>query len=148
MDELEYWRRQATTWKLRSELWKKRYQDLKDEADIKNMPKKRKPKKRKPKPRREVISSISGICGPSFNPGDQWTAKPKQGTITTDERGEVKARARYACEICGVKLKKYQGNVHHIDRDIYNNAMTNLLYLCVPCHLDQHPEKQGLPRTG
>lgn len=28
--------------------------------------------------------------------------------------------------------------VHHIDKDRLNNDMGNLVYLCVPCHLDKH----------
>jgi hypothetical protein len=48
----------------------------------------------------------------------------------------VRKRDNYECQICGKKQEKlnYKLNVHHIDFNKKNNALSNLMSLCKPCH--------------
>ncbi len=45
-----------------------------------------------------------------------------------------------ACEICGETQNKYM-NIHHIDGNIHNNEILNLIKLCNECHDNIHYNK-------
>lgn len=45
------------------------------------------------------------------------------------------------CQICGKKKKSFQMVVHHIDENVYNNTLTNLMKLCRSCHIKIHRDK-------
>jgi hypothetical protein len=55
-------------------------------------------------------------------------------------RGRKQARLLYPvlspCEGCGVEAK----HRHHVDHNCLNNARSNVRFLCVKCHLKEHPE--------
>jgi len=42
----------------------------------------------------------------------------------------------FGCEECG--FKEYILDFHHIDKNIENNELTNLKYLCPNCHARYH----------
>ena len=43
----------------------------------------------------------------------------------------------HTCRLCGFKAKKWQ-EVHHVDDDHTNNALSNLATVCIFCHMVQH----------
>ena len=45
------------------------------------------------------------------------------------------ARDRHMCQLCGLTTDL---EVHHVDHDPFNNAWSNLLTLCRPCHMRHH----------
>ncbi|PID37302.1 MAG: hypothetical protein CSA24_03310 [Deltaproteobacteria bacterium] len=59
--------------------------------------------------------------------GDDWTP---------ELRGRVMLRDDHRCQVCGAWNAVLQ--VHHVDHDRRNNAETNLLTVCAPCHLAYH----------
>lgn len=53
----------------------------------------------------------------------------------------VRYRDEYKCQGCGRIVKPGDGrqhNVHHIDHDIANNNLDNLITLCASCHGKAH----------
>lgn len=52
-----------------------------------------------------------------------------------------------ACARCGHDGSVHKIQIHHRDRNPYNNAPENLEPLCVPCHKTEHPSKRG-PRKA
>jgi hypothetical protein len=56
-------------------------------------------------------------------------------------RAAVMRRAGWICETPGCGRIAQQ--VHHVDGDPGNNAMTNLLGVCVPCHRALEAEKRA-----
>jgi len=53
-------------------------------------------------------------------------------------KDRVKLRDNHKCRNPRCKYDGDFFNVHHIDIDIYNNDMSNLIYLCVSCHGAAH----------
>ncbi len=51
----------------------------------------------------------------------------------------VRERARWRCDLCGVRLESFKRalHVHHRDRDKSNNRWANLQPLCAVCHAVQ-----------
>jgi 5-methylcytosine-specific restriction endonuclease McrA len=52
-------------------------------------------------------------------------------------RAVVLTRDRDCCQDCGDPATV----VHHVDGDATNDALPNLVSLCVPCHLARHRDK-------
>jgi hypothetical protein len=69
----------------------------------------------------------------------------KKGKVKVNKRRSAKNEARKrareikksidVCEVCGGSGKLH---VHHIDRDVFNNAHENLVKLCIQCHIEEH----------
>ncbi len=54
------------------------------------------------------------------------------------KRYAVIRRADFKCEACNKEIG-YNGNVHHKTyNNIFNEPMTDLIYLCKSCHFDVH----------
>lgn len=63
-------------------------------------------------------------------------------------RAALKAAGRpMVCEGDGC-CTIYGLQVHHIDGDISNNNLDNLMYLCVGCHSIIHPDRDNLILSG
>jgi hypothetical protein len=87
---------------------------------------------------------------------DRYSADWKN--IATTKKQSV----NWVCERCGVQcLKAGEGKglsateryrlrmaVHHCDYDPANNSPSNLMSLCLPCHLHYHRRQQGNVTPG
>lgn len=51
---------------------------------------------------------------------------------------KIKTRDIFTCQCCFSGFETRQLDVHHIDRDKYNNVETNLVTVCKPCHKAIH----------
>lgn len=83
---------------------------------------------------------------PSYTDGSRVNGKtPNYGNdFTTSLKRSVKIRDSFNCQEClsnfsGKKSK--QLDVHHIDKNRYNNSMDNLVSLCKSCHTKLHWDK-------
>jgi hypothetical protein len=71
---------------------------------------------------------------------------------------EIKQRSGYCCQRCGIQCltpgnsyrhlprrirSKYTAQVHHRDRQPFNNNPDNLVALCTGCHLHYHQGQKG-----
>lgn len=78
--------------------------------------------------------TLVGDKNPNWKPYDEKKLYKSQNKIVRREL----IRERVFCERCGTQ-KRLQ--VHHINRDYYNNSTNNLMLLCVFCHADWHEER-------
>lgn len=58
-------------------------------------------------------------------------------------RSAARGRAGYvvkkkSCNRCGHDGSEHRLEIHHKDRDVYNNDPENLEVLCDPCHTEEH----------
>lgn len=53
-------------------------------------------------------------------------------------RNEIRKRDNFKCQYCGLLESNHKRElcVHHIDYNKENNKKSNLITLCIPCHLD------------
>ena len=90
------------------------------------------------------VNGMLGKCGelhPSY--GKEF---PKGVDNPSFKGGKYRYRDKYlfyhsgdiVCERCGISLSNQKWDVHHIDENHSNNAVTNLMGLCVPCHQKFH----------
>ena len=85
-------------------------------------------KQHTPESRRLMSSAAKARSIPGIGSyGDDWTP---------ELRGRVMLRDGHRCQVCGAPDAVLQ--VHHVDHDRTNNAETNLLTVCAPCHLAYH----------
>jgi 5-methylcytosine-specific restriction endonuclease McrA len=101
-------------------------------------------KQRKPIERKTPLKSTGGLKRTSSPKSSSGPTKPKRQRDTGPKRAvrdEVKKRASYGCEICGRWLGEHDGEIHHRHgrqiggtRRAWINWLTNLVYLCQPCH--------------
>lgn len=58
------------------------------------------------------------------------------------QRQIVLIRDEHKCQLCrkDAHTFKIQGRVHHIDGDVKNNKLTNLVLLCFSCHGKVHAQ--------
>ena len=55
-------------------------------------------------------------------------------------RLELKRNNNFKCQLCGKECQN--GHAHHISRQVENvHDISNLMYLCRPCHQLQHPSQ-------
>ena len=47
----------------------------------------------------------------------------------------LRERDKYCCRLCSVREDKVKLHIHHIDYDKTNNNPTNLISLCINCHM-------------
>lgn len=79
----------------------------------------------------------------------------KDGTSYTkefqDSRAPILERDNFQCQMCGEaevknQTKRYKGvsnlHIHHIDHNPQNNDYTNLITLCITCHIRHHKTKK------
>lgn len=79
------------------------------------------------------IGVNAGAKNPAWKGGvAKWDYAPEWKRIAR----QVREEARYTCERCGERRKRWGRalHVHHIDKNKLNNERTNLVALCAPCH--------------
>jgi len=71
----------------------------------------------------------------------------KYGTEFSKElKDRIRNRDNYECQVCKITEKEHLINskktlvIHHIDGNKYNNNTSNLVSLCVSCHIIMHWE--------
>jgi len=82
-----------------------------------------------------ISSSVAGVNNPSWKGGSSIYRK-----LAFEEY-----RMEKKCETCG-SLKLI--DVHHIDKDKYNNKKENLQILCRSCHTRHHATGRNNPMYG
>ncbi len=50
-------------------------------------------------------------------------------------RRKIRKRDNYTCQLCESKKTKRALSIHHIDYDKQNSHPTNLISLCINCHM-------------
>jgi ribosomal protein L40E len=84
----------------------------------------------------------------------KWNQRQVETARNNLNTSETTARSRYECRSarkdfclnCGVRLSDKQKpflEVHHKDRNPWNNAKANLQTLCSPCHHDLHAKEDS-----
>jgi len=86
--------------------------------------------------RPEVLEKLSGEKNNFYRHGRGYVSYPKE--FTPRLREEVRERDEYTCQMPGCLIHQEGRNfpVHHIDYDRNNNDKTNLITLCVKCHVE------------
>jgi len=79
--------------------------------------------------RKKASFNRSGSKNPSWFGGKSF--EPYSIDWTPMLRKEVRERDCYTCQICG----NFGKHVHHIDYDKKNCSKSNLITLCIPCHM-------------
>ena len=74
-----------------------------------------------------------------MNPGYQPEYRPQEPAYYMRARRKFKKvfPGLHICSVCGVFKKKYM-EIHHIDKDITNNDISNLKMVCRDCHKEIH----------
>ncbi len=84
---------------------------------------------------KSVILNL-GIARQSGNPSSISTTDKSavvKGVLTPEIRKAVLDRDNQTCQCCGFRAEKYQ-DIHFIDQNRQNVAMTNLATTCIFCH--------------
>lgn len=74
-----------------------------------------------------------------MNPGYQPEYRPKAAGYYMRARRTFKKiyPNLHTCSICGIIKNRYM-EIHHIDKDITNNDISNLEMVCRDCHVGIH----------
>lgn len=86
-------------------------------------------------------------CSKSMQHNNNWQGGKsfeKYGLEFNDDlRKLIRKRDNFTCQICGINQKqlKRKLHVHHIDKNKKNNNPTNLVSLCINCHMKLHRER-------
>lgn len=98
--------------------------------------------------------NMSGSNNPMYGQGDKirgdkngsWKGgisnDPYEGTFTEQLKTEVRKRDKFTCKVCG----ENGFDVHHIDYDKLNSAMSNLVTLCHSCHMKTNFNRENWVR--
>ena len=62
-------------------------------------------------------------------------------------RQKALERDKYTCQCCGFRAEKWQ-EVHHVNDDHSDNRISNLLTVCMFCHLTQHIGLAGMNKEA
>jgi hypothetical protein len=86
--------------------------------------------------RPEVLDKVSGENSNFYRTGKGRTAYPKEFCPKLKE--EIRRRDEYMCQMpdCYKTQSGATHPVHHIDHNRHNNDKSNLITLCVQCHVD------------
>ena len=94
-----------------------------------------------------------GKNNPAYKNGSSYNKISWRGNDWETLRKEVYIRDNYICQDCGIKCeskKSYKNSdniiqCHHIENYKYNknNDKTNLVTLCLKCHLKKHRKQKG-----
>jgi len=72
----------------------------------------------------------------------QWrggiSRHPYPPEFSEDLKHSARERDGFTCLLCGVGENGAVHDVHHINRDKYNNDLPNLISLCRSCHMKAH----------
>lgn len=81
------------------------------------------------------VNGMLGM-GAAKNPGWTWGRRDYHAILVQHEKRE--------CALCGSTDSKV--NAHHVDENRQNYLLSNLMWLCVPCHMwKMHYKKRRLP---
>ena len=66
--------------------------------------------------------------------------EPYSPEFNEELKERIRNRDNYRCQICGISENElnYALCIHHIDEDKKNNSLTNLISLCISCHMKKH----------
>lgn len=106
-------------------------------------------------------TAFAGKNNPAYRDGSSYNKRSWRGDDWETLRKEIYERDKFTCCDCGVKcISKRNANkgrdslkiiqCHHIEnyRENKNNDNSNLITLCLSCHLKRHyPKKKGM-RVG
>jgi len=99
----------------------------------------------KPGVKEKISKSLMGRYGGEKNPAyiDGRNSIPYTPEFRK-VRDRIRAHDGYKCQLCGVPERecKRKLDVHHIDDDKSNNAMGNLVSLCMMCHLHTRYDRE------
>ena len=64
----------------------------------------------------------------------------RESGFTQEKKEKVKTRDNFNCQKCGRSKENISGSleVHHKDRNSFNNSLGNLVTLCKSCHREKH----------
>lgn len=77
--------------------------------------------------------------------GDQ-PSPPGSDAVYKKARAEVLKRDNFTCAFCDFRHQKNE--VHHIDDNHDNHALSNLVTACVLCHMAHHLAYAGIQKRG
>lgn len=104
--------------------------------------------------KQRAINLKNGHSFPIFRGPDHYNWQGGKGSLPYPPefnkplKNRVRELDKYVCQMCGkteeenVRDNGRVLNVHHIDYDKMNNAITNLISLCDSCHSHSHPARQ------
>jgi len=95
--------------------------------------------------------NMAGENNPSYINGQSYNNRSWRGHDWTSLRREIYKRDNYTCQDCGVKCESKRDynnpeniiQCHHIEKYSKgrNNKKSNLITLCLKCHLKRHQKK-------
>ena len=69
----------------------------------------------------------------------KYRGYPKE--FDNELRERIRQRDKDTCQLCGELQTSRNLDVHHINKDKYNNDFSNLITLCSRCHSKVHVKK-------
>lgn len=91
---------------------------------------------------RRMSRARVGVNNPNWQGGLSYELYPQE--FNDELKQAIRMRDNYTCQICG-SLESEIGtlHIHHIDKNKKNSAPTNLVSLCVHCHISSHRRREG-----
>jgi hypothetical protein len=89
-----------------------------------------------------MAENFSGYNHPNFQ---NWKSRELYGyEFNPETKEKIRQKDGYVCQQCGIKQEEYRTKtgkkrkliIHHIDYNKKNNNTTNLISLCLDCHME------------
>lgn len=96
----------------------------------------------KPENREKAGARFRGANNPRWNNGSCAHLKPYYLGVARNARRAAKKRDNHTCQECGTQTSKNKTHTHHIDYNKYNNQESNLITLCISCHMKTNSNRE------
>lgn len=95
----------------------------------------------KEKNKEKARQRFSGENNLKWNGGTCVKLKPYYLNQNKKLRKKINKRDNFCCQTCGLSKKESRINIHHIDYNNLNNQESNMITLCVSCHMKTNHDR-------